>query len=77
VIGDGIFKPKNQGNYLSTDEFRVDLSTNTVTVSACQDPSTLSSKPYGTIVFGVIKLPDYMVKIRPLLIKAYADSLMT
>ena len=32
VIGDGIFKPKNSGGYLSSDEFRVDLKTNTVTV---------------------------------------------
>ena len=35
VIGEGIFKPKNAGNYLSSDEFRVDLKTNTVVVSAC------------------------------------------
>jgi hypothetical protein len=37
----------------------------------------LSSRPFGNIIFGVVRLPDYLVKIKPIKIKAYADSLMT
>ena len=72
INGSGIFKPVS-GTYISSDNFSVNNAENTITVTGCQDSDNLTAKPSGSLVFGVVKIPDYLIPITPLEVKAYSD----
>ena len=48
---------------------------NSVTVEACKTTSELRSpRPFGTISFGYIELPDYVVETEPFKIYGWSDA---
>lgn len=76
IIGEGLFAPSGaqlgeQGFVL---DFTVDIFNNIVTVNACKNSDSLIDKPYGKIVFSLVKLPDYLIPITPLKIRAFNDK---
>lgn len=73
IQGSGFFKPVS-GNYISNTDFTVDLNDNSISIKGCRDPSTLTSKPSGGLVFGVVKIPDYLIPISALLAKTFDDA---
>lgn len=77
MSGEGLFSPADGSGYLSSSDWRWDADTNTIIVTACASADQLTDEPYGIIVFSLIKLPDYLIPLNPLKIKAYSDFEMT
>lgn len=77
VQGWGIFQPSDSENALTTNDFDIDMTTNSITVRGCQTADALSSAPSGTIEFNFLKLPSYITSTGGIQMHAYTDSTMT
>ena len=51
----------------------MDQIANTVYVEGCKTIDFLSSRPFGVIYFGYIRMPDYIVDTKPFKIYGYSD----
>ena len=73
IEGEGFFRPSSTRTDFSTSEFIVDQIANTVYVEGCKTIDFLSSRPFGVIYFGYIRMPDYIVDTKPFKIYGYSD----
>ena len=72
--GEGVFAPL-VGETLPSTSYKIVYAENTVEVSGCLNVEYIKTqRPFGTLYFSYILMPDYVSDVEPVEVLAYSDD---